>query len=56
MLLKECPMCGCKEMVEIPEIGCKCSNCDEIFKYDDRYGIGVVSLEEWVDYLNKPET
>ena len=52
MLLKECPMCGLNKMVEIPDLGYKCTNCDEIFKYDDRYGFDVVSLEEWVEYLN----
>ena len=55
MLLKECPMCGYKEMIEIPEIGCRCENCDEVFKYDENHGYDIVSLEEWIRYLSKDE-
>ena len=51
MLLKECPMCGYKKMTEIPNIGYKCENCDEVFKYSEEYGYDIVSLEEWVGYL-----
>ena len=56
MLLKECPMCGCKNMSEVADIGCKCNNCDEIFKYDDHYGINIVSLGEWKEYLDRKPT
>ncbi len=52
MLLKVCPMCGCKEMKEISELGCKCSNCDEIFKYNEKFEAVPAPLEEWVEYLN----
>lgn len=55
MLLKECPLCGCKEVIEIPEIGCRCNNCDEVFKYDEEYGVDIVSLDEWVEYLIKQD-
>ena len=55
MLLKECPMCGCKEMIEIPDIGYRCENCDEVFKYSEKYGYEIVSLEEWKRYLSKNE-
>ena len=53
MLLEQCPLCGCNDMMDIPEIGCRCSNCDEVFKYDDRNGFAIVSKEEWIQYLNK---
>ena len=55
MLIKECPLCGCKSIIDIPEIGCKCSNCEEIFKYDERFELLPVSLEEWKDYLDRAE-
>ena len=53
MLIKECPLCGCKEILDVPDLGCKCANCDEVFKYDERDGFTLVPLEEWVEYLNK---
>lgn len=56
MILKSCPVCGCEEMIEVPKLGVKCQNCDEIFAPDERYGITTVSLAEWLAYLNTQES
>ena len=56
MLLKECLLSGCKDIAEIPDIGFRCNNCDEVFKYDEKYGVDIVSLDEWVEYLIKQDT
>ena len=53
MLLESCPMCGNKDLVDVPQLGRQCTNCDEIFRSDERYGISVVTLEEYKEFLEK---
>ena len=53
MLLEMCPMCGYMDLVDVPQLGRQCTNCNEIFRSDERYGISIVTLEEYKEYLEK---